>query len=166
MHPEDALREARKVATALRKASTYLVKVNESNAALHLDEQVLHSPLTTVVLQAAGSAHKLCDYLAAHATTEKTTAKTAIAAHIPSIRGPAPPAVAPRSSTSTTPNGGGRPANPTPPSRTGSSSAATNTSLKAATPSWLARTVAMSGTCPPTSTPTGIDQRHPRPSPQ
>jgi len=61
MHPEDVLRETEKVLAALLAAEKHLTHFNEMNAALHLSDRVLYSPLTTVVIAAVESARKLVD---------------------------------------------------------------------------------------------------------
>jgi hypothetical protein len=67
MHHDDALREVDKVLAALQRAGDHLSKQNEANAALHLADKVLYSPLTVAVLNAADSAAKLRDHLAEQA---------------------------------------------------------------------------------------------------
>lgn len=73
MHRDDAVREAHKIVHALEKASVYLRRFNEANAALHLDDQVLYSPLTAIVTQATASAVKVRDHLTRPGTTGPAT---------------------------------------------------------------------------------------------
>lgn len=70
-HPLDAVREMDKVIDALERAATHLARMNESNAALHLSEQVLYSPLTVITYQARGSAEQVRAYLSELATGER-----------------------------------------------------------------------------------------------
>lgn len=60
----DALRELAKIEAALAAAETHLTKQNEANAALHMSERVLYSPLTVAVINARESAKKVRDELA------------------------------------------------------------------------------------------------------
>ncbi|MFC4334065.1 hypothetical protein [Salininema proteolyticum] len=59
----DVLRELAKVEAALAAAEEHLTKQNEANAALHLSERVLYSPLTVAVVNARESATKIRTHL-------------------------------------------------------------------------------------------------------
>lgn len=59
MAPEDMLRELEKIQDALRWAVRHHALANESNAALHCNEKVFYSPLTTRLLEAQASAQML-----------------------------------------------------------------------------------------------------------
>jgi len=63
MSNADALRELAKIEAALEAAETHLTKQNEANAALHMSERVLYSPLTVAVINARESAKKVRDAL-------------------------------------------------------------------------------------------------------
>lgn len=75
MHPDDAVREAKKVSDALTRAGDYLARMNEANAALHLAGQVLYSPLTTTVRAATESANRLCDHLTLLASDQRDSSQ-------------------------------------------------------------------------------------------
>lgn len=68
MHADDALRELDKVDLALTKVVDYLTKKNESNAALHLSDTVLPSPLTINAINATQSVARLREHLLAQVT--------------------------------------------------------------------------------------------------
>ena len=53
MEHRDLLRELLKIQEALTWTEKYLTRENEANAALHLNERVFYSPLTTQVHDAA-----------------------------------------------------------------------------------------------------------------
>lgn len=55
MERSDLLRELTKAQEALSWTEKYLTRENEANAALHLNERVFYSPLTTQVHEAAES---------------------------------------------------------------------------------------------------------------
>jgi hypothetical protein len=59
----DALREMEKVVETLERTAECLTKKNESDAALHLSDRVLYSPLTTEVIAAHQAAMKVRDAL-------------------------------------------------------------------------------------------------------
>jgi len=59
----DALRELAKVEEALASAEQHLSKRDESNAAGHMSERVLYSPLTVAVVNARESAKKIRTHL-------------------------------------------------------------------------------------------------------
>lgn len=63
MKTVDALREMEKVVETLEKAADHHIKRDESNAALHLSDRVLHAPLTTAIVAAHQSAMKVRDAL-------------------------------------------------------------------------------------------------------
>lgn len=63
MNIVDALREMEKIVEALEKAAEHHIKKDESNAALHLNDRVLHAPLTTALVSAHQSAMKVRDAL-------------------------------------------------------------------------------------------------------
>jgi hypothetical protein len=65
MHRDDAIRELAKIELALGAAELHLVRHNETNAALHMSETVLHSPLTIAVINARASVEKLRVHLSA-----------------------------------------------------------------------------------------------------
>jgi nucleoside diphosphate kinase len=62
-HDIDALRELAKVEATLEAAEAHLTKQNEANAALHMSERVLYSPLTVAVINARESAKKIREAL-------------------------------------------------------------------------------------------------------
>lgn len=55
---EDAARELVKAAGVLRAVERYLTAYNESMAALHMSQQVMQSPLTSAVQNAAYDAEE------------------------------------------------------------------------------------------------------------
>lgn len=55
MERSDLLRELTKAQEALSWTERYLTRENEANAALHLNERVFYSPLTTQVHEAVES---------------------------------------------------------------------------------------------------------------
>jgi len=59
----DALREMEKVVETLEKAAEHHIKKDESNAALHMSDRVLHAPLTSQLVMAHQSAMKVRDAL-------------------------------------------------------------------------------------------------------
>lgn len=59
MHQSDRARELTKVETALDKAIEHHTKANEANAALHLADRVLYSPLTVHLIEARESLRKI-----------------------------------------------------------------------------------------------------------
>lgn len=59
----DVLRELAKVEAALAAAEEHLTKQNEANAALHMSERVLYSPLTVAVVNARESAKRIRTHL-------------------------------------------------------------------------------------------------------
>lgn len=59
MHDTDILRELNKIFEALDKAVSYHCLVNQSNAVLHLSDNVMLSPLTTKLISALNSASNL-----------------------------------------------------------------------------------------------------------
>jgi len=59
----DVLRELAKVEGALAAVEQHLTKQNEANAALHMSDRVLYSPLTVAVVNACESAKKIRTYL-------------------------------------------------------------------------------------------------------
>ena len=59
----DALRELSKIETTLEAAELHLTKRDESNAAGHMSERVLYSPLTVAVVSARESAKKIRTHL-------------------------------------------------------------------------------------------------------
>jgi hypothetical protein len=63
MHSDDARRELDKISRALEGAERYLILHNQTNAALHMNETVLHSPLTLAVINARQSAERLRTHL-------------------------------------------------------------------------------------------------------
>lgn len=65
MHPNDVARELEKVGDALSAAAKYLSLQNESNAALHMNDKVLYSPLTTAVIHAHESLLMVLDHVSA-----------------------------------------------------------------------------------------------------
>lgn len=46
---DDQVRELKKIRNTLEYVEDYLIKMNQSNAALHLTKEVLYSPLTARV---------------------------------------------------------------------------------------------------------------------
>lgn len=63
MKTVDALREMEKVVETLEKAADHHIKRDEMNAALHMNDRVLHAPLTSAIVQAHQSALKVRDAL-------------------------------------------------------------------------------------------------------
>lgn len=61
---EDAIRELQKAAGVLRAVERYLNAYNESMAALHMSQQVMQSPLTAAVQNAAFDAEEAAKRLA------------------------------------------------------------------------------------------------------
>lgn len=59
----DALRELSKIGEALKNAEEHLTKQNEANAALHMSERVLYSPLTVAVINARESVKRVREAL-------------------------------------------------------------------------------------------------------
>lgn len=59
----DILRELSKIETALAAAEEHLTKQNEANAALHMSDRVLYSPLTVAVVNARESAKRVREHL-------------------------------------------------------------------------------------------------------
>ncbi len=59
----DVLRELTKVETALEAAEKHLTTQNEANAALHMSDRVLYSPLTVAVVNARESAKRVRAHL-------------------------------------------------------------------------------------------------------
>ena len=59
----DALRELSKIEAALAAAEEHLTKQNEANAALHMSDRVLYSPLTVAVVNARESAKRVREHL-------------------------------------------------------------------------------------------------------
>lgn len=59
----DALRELSKIETTLEAAELHLTKRDESNAAGHMSQRVLYSPLTVAVVSARESAKKIRTHL-------------------------------------------------------------------------------------------------------
>lgn len=59
----DILRELSKIEAALAAAEEHLTKQNEANAALHMSERVLYSPLTVAVVNARESAKRVREHL-------------------------------------------------------------------------------------------------------
>jgi hypothetical protein len=55
----DLIRELSKIEEALRWAEKHLCLTNEANAALHCNERVFYSPLTTQVHEARESASRI-----------------------------------------------------------------------------------------------------------
>ena len=53
MERSDLLRELTKIQDTLTWTEKYLTRENEANAALHMNERVFYSPLTTQVHEAA-----------------------------------------------------------------------------------------------------------------
>lgn len=65
MHPDDVARELEKVGDALSAAAKHLSLQNEANAALHMNDKVLYSPLTTAVINAHKSLLMVLDHISA-----------------------------------------------------------------------------------------------------
>lgn len=61
---ENLIRELRKAIDTLVWAEKYLTSENEANAALHTNEKVFYSPLTTQVHNARESLERMADQLA------------------------------------------------------------------------------------------------------
>ncbi|MFI0406616.1 hypothetical protein [Actinomadura sp. 3N508] len=63
MHPDDVVRELDKVTHALAWTRKHLTSTNEANAALHIADTVLYSPLTQAVTRATESVAKIRAHL-------------------------------------------------------------------------------------------------------
>jgi hypothetical protein len=59
MRQDDLIRELEKAREALQWTEKHLVAVNQANAALHINETVWHSPLTTQVHNARESMERV-----------------------------------------------------------------------------------------------------------
>lgn len=59
METEDLTRELEKIEAVLFKVEEYLTKTSEANAALHMSEKVLYTPLSSAVSVSLDSIHKL-----------------------------------------------------------------------------------------------------------
>lgn len=59
MTPDDAQRELDKIADTLAWAEQHLSRNNEANAALHCNDRVMYSPLTSRVVEARRSVEML-----------------------------------------------------------------------------------------------------------
>lgn len=59
MDRSDLLRELAKVSDTLQWAEKYLTRENEANAALHMNERVFYSPLTSQVHEATLSVDRV-----------------------------------------------------------------------------------------------------------
>lgn len=72
MHPDDVRRELSKIAVALEGAEARLARENESNAALHMSDRVLYSPLTVAVINARKSLARVREYVEQTTKLEET----------------------------------------------------------------------------------------------
>jgi hypothetical protein len=63
MTKEDVARELNKIEEALRWAEEHFIKQSEANAALHMNNRVLYSPIAVAVTNARESLRKVFDEL-------------------------------------------------------------------------------------------------------